>query len=110
MSRSLVYFAKAFQSLNSVPQFKNSKSIGLAEKNASLTVSQSLKFTIRHPCYVKLQVFVYLIFFIVVYREWEKEVHKAAQVGRDASFLCAIVRAFGLGYSLLGLVALMHVS
>ena len=45
----LVFFAKAFQSLNLVSQFKNSKSIGLAEKNASLAVSQSLEFTIRHP-------------------------------------------------------------
>ena len=32
-----------------VSQSKNSKSLGLAGKNASLAVSQSLEFTIRHP-------------------------------------------------------------
>ena len=32
-----------------VSQSKNSKSLGLAEKNASLAISQSLEFTIRHP-------------------------------------------------------------
>jgi len=33
----------------SVSQFKKWESLGLAEKNASLAVSQSLDFTIRHP-------------------------------------------------------------
>jgi len=33
----------------SVSQFKKWVSLGLAKKNASLTVSQSLDFTIRHP-------------------------------------------------------------
>ena len=50
------------------------------------------------------------LIFIVVSREWEKEVYKAEQQGKDPSFLWAIVRSFGLGYSLLGLVAFMHVS
>ena len=49
VSLSIYFFAKLFQSLNLVSQFKNSKSLGLAEKNASLAVSQSLEFTIRHP-------------------------------------------------------------
>jgi len=35
----------------SVSQSKKSKCLGLAEKNASLAVSQSLAFTIRHPYY-----------------------------------------------------------
>ena len=34
----------------SVSQSKKSKCLGLAKKNASLAVSQSLAFTIRHPC------------------------------------------------------------
>ena len=33
----------------SVSQSKKSKCLGLAKKNASLAVSQSLAFTIRHP-------------------------------------------------------------
>ena len=33
----------------SVSQSKKLKSLGLAEKNASLAVSQSVKFTIRYP-------------------------------------------------------------
>ena len=37
----------------SVSQSKKSKCLGLAKKNASLAVSQSLAFTIRHPyCWV----------------------------------------------------------
>ena len=35
----------------SVSQSKKSKCLGLAKKNASLAVSQSLAFTIRHPCF-----------------------------------------------------------
>ncbi|XP_020609632.1 multidrug resistance-associated protein 4-like isoform X3 [Orbicella faveolata] len=41
-------------------------------------------------------------------REWEKEVYRSGQLGKDPSFLRAIVRSFGLGYSMLGLVALIH--
>ena len=53
---------------------------------------------------------VFLNIFTVISREWDKEVYKAEQQGRDPSFLRAIVRSFGLGYSLVGLIALMHVS
>jgi len=35
----------------SVSQLKMWESLGLAKKNASLTVSQSLNFTIGHPLY-----------------------------------------------------------
>ena len=44
------------------------------------------------------------------FREWEKEEYNAKQQDKDPSFLKAIIRAFGLGYSLLGLVAFLHVS
>ena len=44
------------------------------------------------------------------FREWEKEVYRSGQQGKDPSFLQAIVRSFGLGYSMLGLVAFIHVS
>ena len=36
--------------------------------------------------------------------------YRSGQLGKDPSFLRAIVRSFGLGYSMLGLVALIHVS
>lgn len=51
-----------------------------------------------------------LVISIVVVREWEKEVHRSGQQGKDPSFLLAIIKSFGLGYSMLGLVALIHVS
>ncbi|XP_027046092.1 multidrug resistance-associated protein 4-like isoform X2 [Pocillopora damicornis] len=41
-------------------------------------------------------------------REWEKEMYKANQQGKYPSFLSALRRTFGVGYSLLGLVALMR--
>ena len=45
----------------SVSQSKKSKCLGLAKKNASLAVSQSLAFTIRHPSYsINIIYFAYL--------------------------------------------------
>ena len=46
----------------------------------------------------------------LIFSEWEKEMYKANQQGKYPSFLSALRRTFGVGYSLLGLVALMHVS
>lgn len=40
--------------------------------------------------------------------EWEKEMSEAEQQGKDPSFLSALRRTFGVGYSLLGLVALVR--
>ena len=40
------FFVKPSQSVDSLS--RNLKSLGLAEKNAGLAVSQSLEFTIRH--------------------------------------------------------------
>ena len=54
--------------------------------------------------------FLYLFLFFLFFREWEKEVYRSGELGKDPSFLWAIVRSFGLGYSMLGLVALIHVS
>ena len=48
-SRSLKFFAKPMWGLNL--RLAREKSLGLAEKNAGLAVSQSLAFTIRHPLY-----------------------------------------------------------
>lgn len=50
------------------------------------------------------------MFTLHAFREWEKEIHNAKQHGKDPSFLWAIIRAFGCGYSLLGLLAFLHVS
>ena len=52
-SRSLDFLQSCSGVSILVSQSKNSKRLGLAEKNASLVVSQSLEFTIRHP-YIKL--------------------------------------------------------
>ena len=46
----------------SVSQSKKSKCLGLAKKNASLAVSQSLAFTIRHPSSYLVQISVNSLF------------------------------------------------
>ena len=50
----------------SVSQSKKSKCLGLAKKNASLAVSQSLAFTIRHPSKIKTNdIIVVFLFFLI---------------------------------------------
>ena len=64
----------------------------------------------KESCKSLTLLFIPVFISIVVFREWEKEVYRSGQLGKDPSFLRAIVRSFGLGYSMLGLVALIHVS
>lgn len=67
----------------------------------------------RIPCkfdFIVTDLSKVLCVFAKYFREWEKEEYKAQQNGTRPSFLRTIMRAFGFGYSLLGTVALLHVS
>ena len=44
------------------------------------------------------------------FREWEKEVYNGKLQGKNPSLFWAIAKAFGVGYSMLGLVVLTRVS